>query len=168
MAAELTYTDDLAEQIASMIAEDGKSFSEACAAAGVSRRTARSWIERNPEFEHKIEIASRLRVDGFVDDMVSLADGVRSSDSNAEVQAARLAIDTRKWVAAKLLPSRYGDALQLTGAGGKDLMPAPEAKVPQLMQVLALLLPDAANSELHTLATAMVERVTTAALPKVS
>jgi hypothetical protein len=41
------------------------------------------------------------------------------------VQAAKLQVDTRRWLASKLLPERFGEraALELTGAGGKDLIP---------------------------------------------
>ncbi len=34
------------------------------------------------------------------------------------IQRSRLRIDTRKWIASKLLPKRYGDKLQHTGPGG--------------------------------------------------
>ena len=40
--------------------------------------------------------------------------------ANEDIQRARLQIDTRKWVAGKLRPKKYGDLLkhELTGANG--------------------------------------------------
>ena len=35
----------------------------------------------------------------------------------AEVQALRLAVDTRKWVLSKLLPRKYGDRLDVQQDG---------------------------------------------------
>lgn len=164
MTESTPYSAEIAESICSLMAEEDLSLTEACAKLGVPRRTARSWIERNAEFEHAIEIASRLRVDAMVDDMVALADSAAGKDA-AGVNAVRLAVDTRRWVASKLLPKRYGDRVELTGAEGRDLIPTtPAARVPQLMAVLQVLLPAADNGELHQIASALLERAG-AALP---
>jgi len=37
---------------------------------------------------------------------------------NARVQACRLRIETKKWVASKMKPRKYGDKTALTGADG--------------------------------------------------
>jgi hypothetical protein len=44
--------------------------------------------------------------------MIRIADSVRHAKSQAEVQAAKLAIDTRKWIASKHAPKRYGDKIE--------------------------------------------------------
>ena len=44
--------------------------------------------------------------------MIRIADSVRHAKSQAEVQAAKLAIDTRKWIASKHAPKKYGDKLE--------------------------------------------------------
>ncbi len=59
------------------------------------------------------EAQAELRADEITD----IADGAEHGASEA-VQAARLRVDARKWIAAKLLPKRYGDKLQHTGEGG--------------------------------------------------
>ncbi|MGH7093924.1 MAG: helix-turn-helix domain-containing protein [Stellaceae bacterium] len=118
----LTFTPEIGEEICSLVAEGGLGLTDAAAKLGLSRRTVRSWIERNADFAAAFEIASRLRVDAMVDEMVALSDAAAGLDA-AGVQAARLAVDTRRWLAAKLLPGRYGDRVELTGAGGKDLIP---------------------------------------------
>ncbi|MGH7095610.1 MAG: hypothetical protein ACREFB_19020, partial [Stellaceae bacterium] len=66
-----------------------------------------------------------------------------------------------KWVAAKLLPGRYGDQLALTGKDGAALIPDGEERarrLPQLVQVLALLLPGVTNSELFDTAGKLLDR----------
>lgn len=44
-----------------------------------------------------------------------MADGVAGCSDNSVVNAARLQIDTRKWVASKLMPRRYGERVTLEG-----------------------------------------------------
>src|ERR1700730_7557185 len=44
--------------------------------------------------------------------VIEIADSVRKGATSEEVQAARLAVHSRKWVASKLLPKRYGDKLE--------------------------------------------------------
>src|SRR3954454_22066923 len=87
---------------------DGVSVTAACARHGVARRTFRSWLERDREFGEQYEAARKLGIDWHVDQMIELAERVEGSDSAAAVNAARLKIDTVKWISAKLLPARYG------------------------------------------------------------
>jgi hypothetical protein len=86
------------------------------------------------------------------------------------VQAARVRIDSRKWLLAKLRPEQYGDTVRLTGKDGRDLLPqtTPEARIPKLMAILSVVMPDKSNSELHALATTMVGKLngSPAALPR--
>jgi hypothetical protein len=49
--------------------------------------------------------------------MIEIADGVLGSASVSEVAAARLAIDTRRWLASRLLPERFGDHIEVLGDG---------------------------------------------------
>ncbi len=42
------------------------------------------------------------------------------------IQRSRLRVDARKWIAAKLLPKRYGDKLQHTGEGGGPIRVRPD------------------------------------------
>ncbi len=42
------------------------------------------------------------------------------------IQRSRLRVDARKWIAAKLLPKRYGDKLQHTGDGGGPIRVRPD------------------------------------------
>ena len=79
----------------------------------------------------------------------------------AAVNAARLMVDSRKWLLSKLHPEQYGDSMTVTGKGGRDLIPVvnPATRVPRLMAVLAIAMPGKNNTELFELATRMIERV---------
>jgi hypothetical protein len=61
--------------------------------------------------------AREQQVEHYVDQMISIADGVANCTDSAIVHAARLAIDTRKWAASKLLPRKYGDRLGVDSTG---------------------------------------------------
>jgi alpha-beta hydrolase superfamily lysophospholipase len=159
------YTPEIGERICALVAEEGLGLTEAAAKVGIPRRTLRSWLERNPDFERAYEVASRVRIDGMVDGMVALAATAAGQDS-AGVQAIRIQIDTQKWIAAKLLPSRYSDKIELTGADGRDLIPATrESRLPQLVAILAVLLPERSNSDLFALAGTMLDKAGAPALP---
>src|SRR6202043_834661 len=91
-----------------------------------ARRTVRGWLNAHPEFERQYEIARRERTDNLVEESIEISDSVKDCTDNAAVQAARLRVDTRRWLASKLLPERFGDrqTTELVGVGGKDLIPA--------------------------------------------
>jgi hypothetical protein len=54
----------------------------------------------------------------MADHMLEIADDVEGSDSVAAVSAAKLRIETRKWIASKLKPSKYGEK-QLVETSGQ-------------------------------------------------
>jgi hypothetical protein len=121
------YKPELCARICDAISE-GASLKTICAAPKMpSRRTVRGWLEQFPEFDRQYELARRERTDNLVDETIEIADSVRGSDSNPAVQAARLAVDTRKWLAAKLLPERFRDKLlaEVTGKDGEPLLKDP-------------------------------------------
>lgn len=96
------------------------------------------WCQKTPErwqaYVRAQEIAAELSGDRIR--RIAEKAGEKELDPaavNAQVQRARLRIDTDKWVMAKRHPSRYGDKLQhehsgslsVTVATGVDLLAAP-------------------------------------------
>jgi hypothetical protein len=123
--SSVSYSPKLAAKICDLIAE-GESLRTIGEKPNMpSRRTMRGWLNAHPEFEREYEIARRERTDNLVDEAVEIADSVTGSTDAAAVNAARLQVDTRKWLASKLLPERFGDhsRVEMTGPGGKDLLP---------------------------------------------
>ena len=82
-------------------------------------RAVRRWaIEDHEGFSPRYTRAREAQVEHFVDQIVEIADSVAGErESSPAVHAARLAIDTRKWVASKLLPRKYGDRLGIESTG---------------------------------------------------
>src|SRR5215203_5153249 len=116
MARPLKYTPLLADRICTEIA-DGASLRSTCDKLRIPRRTVRDWLERLPDFEHKYEIARRRGIERHVDELIELADRLPEGADAATVNAVRLQIDARKWVASKLIPERYSERWmgELTG-----------------------------------------------------
>lgn len=120
------YTPELAEKICTAIAS-GLSLRVICERRMMpARRTVRGWLAEHPDFARSYFAARAIQADHLVDEILTIADSVRSSDSNAAVQAAKLAVDARKWIAAKMAPGTYGEVLALTGSEGRDLIPTPD------------------------------------------
>jgi hypothetical protein len=152
------WSEDLGAAICELVA-DGLSVRGACEKLGVPRSTLRLW-EKKPEFGAALASARRHGWEVWADEILTIGDAIAGCEDNAQVQAARIRIDSRKWLLSKLKPDQYGDRVELLGRDGKDLIPAsPEAAIPRLMQVLSILLPAATNSELHGLATGMARKL---------
>lgn len=131
-------TPELLDQICGAIA-DGASLRAVCEQLNLPRRTVRGWLTEHDDFARAYDRARKLQVDHLFDELVEIADSVKDSDSNAAVQAARLAVDTRKWIAAKLLPQRFGDQLALTGVDGKSLIPDRAADADAVVESMLLM-----------------------------
>jgi hypothetical protein len=85
-------------------------------------------VQRLREFVQQYARARELQADYHIDEIVEIADDstndyMQDKDSagyklNGEhIQRARLRVDTRKWVASKLAPKKYGDKLDLNQTG---------------------------------------------------
>jgi len=93
-----------------------------------SYSTILKWLSNgeNPEFEIAYVLAREHQADTLTDEIMEDAEeaekrltGDRSD--NARVQAVRLRIDTKKWVASKMKPNKYGDKLGVGGLNGGPL-----------------------------------------------
>jgi hypothetical protein len=148
------YDPELGEALCELVS-NGCGLKSAAEKVGIPRRSARAWEASVPEFAAALGAARREYLEDLAEELVALADAVENCTDTARVQAQRLRIDTRRWVLRKLRPERYGDHLQLTGAGNDPLIPAvaSEVPLPRLMGVLSVLLPPGtSNRELYDLA----------------
>lgn len=126
------FTQELADEICERISE-GESLRRICLSEHMpERRTVFSWLMK-PEFEgfqHQYTRARELQAENFADEMNDIADdgsndymenvddqgAVIGYKLNGEhIQRSKLRIDTRKWIASKLKPKKYGDKLELSG-----------------------------------------------------
>lgn len=112
--------------------------SQALRERSVPRTAFYAKIAAEPEAENRYARAKRLGIVAFADEIVDIADaregdviideesGRRIIDNEA-VQRARLRVDTRKWLLAKILPKVYGEKMLL----GSD----PENPIPPMVVV---------------------------------
>lgn len=128
-----SYTQEIADRICSELV-DGKSLRTICKADGMpSCQTVYSWLRTRPEFLEQYARAKEDAADAFAEEMLDIADeatndwmAVNDPDNpgyrfNGEhVNRSRLRVDTRKWIAAKLKPKKYGEKVAV---GGADDMP---------------------------------------------
>lgn len=126
-----------AEQVKAVIAlmEEGSSEHAACIEVGIDRNTFRSAalkVGAANDYARACEALAQAQVAKLEAAIDEARNGV------IDVQVARLEVDTRKWLASKMLPKRYGDRLELDG--GIDVK-TPDAKqvMTELGSVLAKL-----------------------------
>jgi len=128
------YTPEIADAICARLA-NGDSLRTICRDDDMpSVVTVFAWIRKHEEFLKQYTRAKEESSDALVEEMMDISDDgkndwmeIRDKDDeivgwrvNGEaVQRSKLRIDTRKWVASKLKPKKYGDKMDLTSDGEK-------------------------------------------------
>ena len=122
---------EIFELICNMIA-DGSSLRAAVANLKTHTSLFFVYLGKSDEAKERYTRAVNERTEGQVDEIIEIADdkaddyivgenGIQGNSVN--VQRDKLRIDTRKWVASKMRPQKYGDALKVKHADheGKEL-----------------------------------------------
>lgn len=120
MARPTSYNEAVAHDICERIA-DGESLRSICEGDEYpDRRTVNRWLAdpERAEFRRQYALAREASADADDDDIRDIARRVEKGE--LDPQAARVAIDAKKWSAGKRKPKVYGDAstLRHTGADG--------------------------------------------------
>ena len=118
------FTQELADRICEELA-DGKSLRTVCLADDMpDKRTVFRWLRTNEAFCHQYTRAKEESADALSDEMLDIADDGTNdwieteaglSANQEHIQRSRLRIETRKWIASKLKPKKYGDKLTHEG-----------------------------------------------------
>ncbi len=124
------YTEALAAKICQRLAE-GESLRAVCTDKAMPAiSTVMGWLFEgsHDEFSERYARAREAQAEVRADEIVDIADDDTNDftadkdgnlvANNEHIQRSRLRVDARKWIAAKLLPKRYGDKIQHTGDGG--------------------------------------------------
>ncbi len=142
------YSQQLADKICAKIIE-GFSLRTVCKPDDMPCvATILTWLREKPDFLAQYEKAKEEQADALAEEMLDIADdGTNdwmenySKDGenlgwkvNGEhVQRSRLRLDTRKWIASKLKPKKYGDRVlqeqQALDAQGKPTDPPKEIAI---------------------------------------
>jgi hypothetical protein len=83
------------------------------------------WLAQNETFQEQYARAREMQADAIFDECIDIADEANNdfaldAEGNVKIDhdainRARLRIDTRKWMAGKLRPKKYGDKLEIDG-----------------------------------------------------
>lgn len=112
-----TYTPEQGDQICEWLSA-GRSLASWCRRENVRMQVVYQWLGRQAAFAERYRLACEARADTLADELIDIADAPTEDGlTMEEVQLRRLRIDTRKWIAAKLVPKRWGDQQQVATAG---------------------------------------------------
>lgn len=98
---------------------DGASLSDIARLYGYSVPAVRTWLRKDPERAKLYDDARMDQAHSIVDQLIEIADTADSSVA-ADVAKAKLRVETRKWLASRLLPRVYGERMmtEITGRDG--------------------------------------------------
>ena len=127
------YEPDTAIRICAELTE-GRSLRSVCKDEGMpAKSTVFKWLADVPEFAELYRIAMEQRTEAHVEECLDIADDgsndwIASNDpdnpgyrfNGEHYQRSRLRVETRKWIACKMKPKKYGDKVstEITGADG--------------------------------------------------
>ena len=124
------YTEALAAKLCRRLAE-GESLRAICADKAMPAiSTVMGWLfdGNHDGFSEQYARAREAQAEVRADEIVDIADDDTNDFTadkdgklvvnNEHIQRSRLRVDARKWIAAKLLPKRYGEKLDLGGTVG--------------------------------------------------
>lgn len=128
--AETKYSEELADKICNEIATSSKGLHAICKVIEIHPSTVFDWIANKKDFADKYARAREAQADFLADELISIADD-SSKDTivtekgeipnNEWINRSRLRVDTRKWIASKLKPKKYGDKIEAEVKGNLTL-----------------------------------------------
>lgn len=128
-----SYTEETANRICERIM-GGESLLKICRDDNMpSRGAVYLWLAENAAFMNKYAHARDVQADHFADEMIEIADDgtgdliTKTNKDGTEyetvdqehINRSRLRVDTRKWLAARMAPKKYGDRV-MNEHTGKD------------------------------------------------
>ena len=110
MGRPTIYSEDMALEICERIA-NGRSLRSVCLDKDMpAMSTVMDWLNQIDDFSEQYRRACEDRETTHFEEMLTIADEV--APETAEVARAKLRIDTRKWVLARMNPKKYSDKAQ--------------------------------------------------------
>lgn len=103
-----------------------------------AKSTVMLWLSQRTEFSDQYARARELQADHLFDEILEISDDAtndwmerRQGEETVQVvdhehiSRSKLRVDSRKWMAGKLLPKKYGEkqTIEATGKDGEPLMP---------------------------------------------
>jgi len=112
----VTFSQKVFDTICERIAE-GESLRAICKDEDMPSKTSvMKWLAEDTKLADQYARARQDQADHYVDEIIAI------SDNSEDPQKARLQVDTRKWIASKLLPKVYGDRINHDVEGGVEVV----------------------------------------------
>lgn len=106
------FTQDEADRICEWI-QSGNSLNSYCKQHGRKSSTIYAWMRESVSFKDNYARAHADRADTLVEDMLDIADAAEKAVEITDVMSAKLRIETRKWIAERMRPEKYGQKVQV-------------------------------------------------------
>lgn len=133
-----SFTQETADTICDRLCAGESLRKICCDEAMPDQATVYRWLRTNDAFREQYTRAREIQADTLFDETLDIsddgsndwmedkekADGFRYNGD--AVQRSRLRIDTRKWMAGKLAPKKYGEKVDLNVTGGLTVTKASE------------------------------------------
>jgi len=128
------YSQEVADMLCAEMASTSKSLRTICQMDGMpSVQTVLKWLREDKDgFLAQYTRAKEEQADYLIEEMIDIADDgsndlmtITKGDMEYDVEnkevtnRSKLRVETRKWIASKLKPKKYGDRLDV-GHRGKD------------------------------------------------
>ncbi len=121
------YDEKVATRLCEQIATTSKSLRTICKDDKFPCvATVLTWLKEKPEFLAQYNIAKQEQADYLIEEMIDIADDgsndfmtITKGDKEYNVEdrevtnRSKLRVETRKWIASKLKPKKYGDKLDI-------------------------------------------------------
>jgi hypothetical protein len=112
MANKTTYKTEIANEICEWLM-NGKSLRSYCDQPGKTPfTTVLGWLrdDGNEEFRTKYARARETQAEVLADELMQIAD--EDKIDALKLQHDKMKIETRQWIASKLLPKKYGNRME--------------------------------------------------------
>lgn len=127
------YTEEEADAICAWISRGG-SLNSYCDTTGRGHVTVFRWLREHALFHSRYSLALENRADTIVDEMQAIADESAQNPTMEGVQAAKLRVETRRWIASKLKSRVYGDRVEVKQTGAVSIRLGIGSQAPQKPQ----------------------------------
>lgn len=128
-----SYTTEIGEAICARLAK-GESMRSICKDESMPcQATIYNWLasDKLPQFMEQYTRGREAQAECLAEEIIAIADdgqndtyvdseGLRRVDHD-NIARSKLRVEARKWVAAKLLPKKYGDRMQVDHTGKVDV-----------------------------------------------
>lgn len=121
-----SFSKKVANQICERLIA-GESLRAICDSAGMpNKSTVFRWLDRHTEFRDQYARAREIQAEMMADELLSIADDASGDltkgesghvGNSAAVHRSKLRVETRKWIASRLLPKKYGEKLEVGHSG---------------------------------------------------